>query len=92
MFYCMFYFTCDRSLSTHVLRIFVETKLHELFEMFAEAATQLRWQVLGYEKERPHWMKVRVRRLTLRQFYCCNAQTPDVHLSHFNITYTALPS
>jgi hypothetical protein len=43
---------------TDVVGVFVEAQFDELFESFAEVASQLRWIVLWYEKERFHRMQV----------------------------------
>ena len=53
-------------ITTHVLWFLVQAQLDELLELFTEVSRELRGVVLGYEEEDPHWVHVRVGRLSFR--------------------------
>ena len=55
-----------RVITTHVLWFLVQAQLDELLELFTEVSRELRGVVLGYEEEDPHWVHVRVGRLSFR--------------------------
>lgn len=66
--------------NTHIFGVFVETESHKLLEELWEVALKFWWVALGDEEKDSHGMEVSVRRLPLRQLYCCDTQGPNISL------------
>lgn len=66
--------------NTYESGIFVEARLHKLFEGFAVGALQRRGRVFRDVEEHTHGVQVRVRRLSLSQLDGGDAQRPDISL------------
>lgn len=54
--------------------VLVETKGHKFFEKLRKLSLQFRCLVFGDEEEDPHWMDICIWRLSIGQFYGCDAQ------------------
>ncbi len=66
--------------STHMLRVFVETSSHKVFEGLRPLSIQLWRIVLGNEEQHFHGMEVGMWWLSVGQLDGCDTQRPDVRL------------
>jgi len=57
----------------YIFWFFVEAELDKIFELFAVITRQLRRVVLGNQKQNPHWMHLRVGRLSLSELNRCDS-------------------
>lgn len=71
--------TCS-CVNTYESWVFIETRLHKLFEGFAIGALQRRGGVFRDEEEHTHGVQVRVWRFSFSQLDGCDAQRPDISL------------
>ena len=74
----------SKSGCTYVVRIFVEASFDELLELFGVASGQLRRIVFGNEEQNPHWVHVRVWRLTLSQLDGRDPERPETAIFSLN--------